>query len=84
MLRFLSGGLVNRLQKFVEKDAAGTVRIAYAFGADRLPPAQRGRHWKRVSDFKPAEELLAKGDLKAVFKIALTEGCAVIPSDVEQ
>jgi hypothetical protein len=75
---------VNRLQKFVEKDAAGTARIAYAFGADRLPPAQRGRHWERVADFKPAEELLEKGDLKAVFKIALTEGCAVIPSDLDR
>jgi hypothetical protein len=75
---------VNRFQKIVEKDAAGTARIAYAFGADRLPPAQRGRYWERVADFKPAEELLETGDLKAVFKIALTEGCAVIPSDLDQ
>jgi hypothetical protein len=75
---------VNRLEKFVEKDAAGTARIAYAFGPDRLPPAQRGRHWERVADFKPAEELLEKGDLKAVFQIALTEGCAVIPSNVDR
>jgi hypothetical protein len=75
---------VNRLEKFVEKDAAGTARIAYAFGPDRLPPAQRGRHWERVADFKPAEELLRNVSLKAIFQIALTEGCAVIPADIDR
>jgi hypothetical protein len=78
------GASVNRLQKFVEKGNAGQERVAYAFGADRLPPARRGRHWERVGDFKPAEELLEKGDLKAVFQIALTEGCAVIPNDIDR
>jgi len=51
----------------------------------RLPPAKRGRHWEqRVADFKPAEELLEKGDLKAVFQIAIAEGCAVIPTDLDR
>ena len=30
---------MNRLQKFVEKGAAGPARVAYAFGAERLPQA---------------------------------------------
>jgi hypothetical protein len=78
------GASVNRLQKFVEKGAAGPARVAYAFGAERLPPAERGRQWERVADFKPAEELLEKGDLKAVFQIAIAEGCAVIPTDIDR
>jgi hypothetical protein len=51
---------VNRLQKFVEEDADGPSRIAYAFGADRLPPAKRGKHWEPVRDFNAAEELFEK------------------------
>jgi hypothetical protein len=75
---------VNRLQKFVEKGAAGPARVAYAFGAERLPPMEHGRHWERVADFKPAEELLRNVSLKAIFQIALTEGCAVIPADIDR
>ena len=73
---------MQRLQKFVEKGAAGPGRIAYAFGPERLPPTERGRHWELVTAFKPADELLTNGDLKAVFQIAIAEGCAVVPGDL--
>jgi hypothetical protein len=69
---------VNKLQKFIEKGAAGSARIAYAFGAERLPPAQARKQWELVAGFNPAEELLENGSLKAVFQIAIAEGCAVI------
>ena len=45
---------------------------------------EHGRHWERVADFKPAEELLRNVSLKAIFQIALTEGCAVIPADIDR
>jgi hypothetical protein len=70
---------VNRLQKFVEKGAAGPVRVAYAFGAERLPSAERERQWELVAGFNPAEELLENGSLKGIFQIAIAESCAVIP-----
>jgi hypothetical protein len=75
---------VNRLQKFVEKGAAGPARVAYAFGAERLPPAERGRQWEMVARFNPAEELLEHGSLKAVFQIAIAERCAVLPYDASR
>jgi hypothetical protein len=78
------GAPVNRLQKFVEKGAAGPPRVAYAFGVERLPPAERGRVWEQVAGFNPAEELLENGSLKAVFHAAIAQGCAVIPTDVKQ
>jgi hypothetical protein len=65
---------VNRLQKLIEKGSGGPARIAYTFGADRLPPAQADRKWELVGDFNPAEELLENGSLKALFQIAIAEG----------
>jgi hypothetical protein len=59
---------MNRLLKFIEEDTGAPARIAYAFGAERLPPSQIGRQWQQVDGFSAAEELLANGDLKAVFQ----------------
>ncbi len=68
-----------RLQKFIKESAGAAARVAYAFGAERLPPSQTGRQWKQVERFNAAEELLANGDLKAVFQNAIAKGCAVLP-----
>lgn len=85
-LRLCGGGAVNRLQKFVEKGAygEGPSRIAYAFGAERPPPADSGRHWERIPDFRPAEELLENGSLKAVFHAAIADGFAVVPGGTDR
>jgi hypothetical protein len=47
-------------------------------------PRRNAGDKERVADFKPAEELLEKGDLKAIFQIAIAEGCAVIPTDIDR
>jgi hypothetical protein len=70
---------MNRLQKFIEEGAGAPARVAYVFGAERLPPSQTGRQWKQVDGFNAAEEVLANGDLKAVFQNAIAKGCAVLP-----
>jgi hypothetical protein len=70
---------VNRLQKFVEKGADGSARVAYALGAEKLPPAQAGAQWLVVDDFNAGDELLENMELKDAFKAAIDTGCAVLP-----
>ena len=77
-----AGASMSRLQKFVEKGRDGPARVAYAFGAERLPPAEHGRQWELVAGFNPAEELLENGSLRAVFQTAIAEGCAVTPNEI--
>lgn len=71
---------MHRLQKFVERGAAGERlgRTAYAFNASTLPEPKKGLDWRPVADFSAAEEVLADASLKQVFEAALKYGYAVI------
>ena len=71
---------MNRLQKFVERRPNGkrSGRVAYAFSQANLPSSGAGLEWRLDPDFNAAEEVLADGALKAVFKLAIDAGCAIV------
>jgi len=78
------GQQVNRLQKFIERWPNGKRlgRVAYAFSQANLPSAGAGLDWRLDPDFNAAEEVLADGQLKAVFKLAIDAGCAIVERSV--
>jgi len=69
----------NRLRKFIETLAYGkrTGRVVYAMDVSYLPMTIAGAEWGEDKKFNAAEEVLADPSLKAVFKAALEQGCAV-------
>jgi hypothetical protein len=71
---------MNRLQKFVEKGASGEgpFRTAYVLDVRSLPQSDGGNRWNPVNTFSPADELLNDPDLKAVLKLAIDNGCAIV------
>jgi hypothetical protein len=71
---------VNRLQKFIERRLNGkrSGRVAYVFSQANLPSAAAGLEWRVDPDFNAAEEVLADVELKAVFKLAIDAGCAIV------
>jgi hypothetical protein len=71
---------MNRLQKFVERRADGkrSGRVAYAFSSANLPSPGAGLDWRLDHDFDAAEEVLADDGLRAVFKEAIANGCAIV------
>jgi hypothetical protein len=69
------------LQKFVKKGGPEPARVAYALDADKLPTPEEGARSYLVTDFNAADELLEHANLKAVFQIAIADGCAVLPFD---
>jgi hypothetical protein len=71
---------MNRLQKFIERRPSGkrSGRVAYAFSQANLPSAGVGLEWRLDHDFNAAEEVLADVELKAVFKLAIDAGCAIV------
>jgi hypothetical protein len=73
---------MNRLQKCVEKGAfgEGPLRVAFALGADKLPEPQEGAQWHEVAGFNAGDAILENASLKDVFKAAIKEGYAVVPS----
>lgn len=71
---------MNRLQKFIERDAfgGGPGRAAYVLDPTKLPKPSSGFEWRVVSDFRPGEAILADPGLRTVFEAALKRGCAVV------
>jgi hypothetical protein len=71
---------MKRLQKFVERGAygEGPLRTAYALDVDTLPEPAEGKHWHLVDAFSAADEVLNDPALKAIFKLAIERGCAVV------
>jgi hypothetical protein len=71
---------MNRLQKFVERHSDGkrSGRVAYAFSTANLPAPGAGLDWRPDHDFSAADEVLADDALKAVFKLAIDAGCAIV------
>jgi hypothetical protein len=76
---------MSRLQKFIEKGAygEGPLRIAYALGAEKLPPSLEGAKWHIIDSFNAGEEILKNPSLKLVFQVAIKDGCAVLPAQSE-
>jgi hypothetical protein len=71
---------MNRLQKFIERRPNGkrSGRVAYAFSQANFPSAGAGLEWRLDPDFNAVEEVLADVKLKAVFKLAIDAGCAIV------
>jgi hypothetical protein len=71
---------MNRLQKFVERGAygEGPGRHAYVLQSSALPMPSEGMEWRQVEKFSAADEVLENPRLKAVFKMAIDKGCAVV------
>jgi hypothetical protein len=71
---------VRGLQKFVERGAyrEGPGRAVYVLESNSLPQAAEGMSWQKVASFSAAEELLNNSGLKAVFKVAIEKGCALV------
>jgi hypothetical protein len=76
-------GKMNRLQKFVERGTYGEggCRHAYVLQSDALPSANRGMEWHQVEKFSAADEVFENPGLKAVFKMAIDKGCAVVAKE---
>ena len=53
-------------------------RVAYVFSQANLPSPRAGLEWRLDPDFNAADEVLAEADLKAVFKLAIDAGCAIV------
>lgn len=69
----------TKLQKFIEQSNEGKQgRVAYAFKTESLPEPVDGLNWRLVDSFNAAEELLKDATLKAVFKLAIDGGCAIV------
>jgi hypothetical protein len=77
---------MNRLRKFVERGAysEGPLRTAYVFDLNSLPESGEGNQWIPDDKFSPADELLNDPDLKAVFKLAIENGCAFVKLKAEK
>jgi alpha-D-ribose 1-methylphosphonate 5-triphosphate diphosphatase PhnM len=74
------GKEVNRLQKYIERTAAGReLRTAYAMTRTALPEPRPGSQWREEAAFSAADEVLASPGLKTVFKTAIERGFAVMP-----
>jgi hypothetical protein len=71
---------MNKLMKFIEQGAYGekSGRTAYAFKSSSLPASGNGMQWQPVNSFNAGDELLRDAGLKDVFKIAVSQGCAVV------
>lgn len=71
---------MNRLQKFVERGAygEGPGRHAYVLQSIALPVPSGGMEWHPVEKFSAADEVFENPGLKAVFKMAIDKGCAVV------
>ena len=54
--------------------------LAFALGAEMLPEPQEGGHWHEVAGFNAGDAILENASLKDVFKAAIKEGYAVVPS----
>lgn len=73
------GYKMNRLQKFVEQGAGEqSVRTAYAFSQDKLPPPRENLEWNAVPSFNAADEVMRDPGLKELFMKAIEEGCAIV------
>ncbi|WP_051346678.1 hypothetical protein [Bradyrhizobium sp. th.b2] len=74
---------MNRLQKFVEQDAATDQpgRTAYAFNATVLPEPGAGFDWRPVVGFSAGDEVLKDPALKTVFQTAIKRGFAIASRD---
>ena len=71
---------MNRLQKFVERGAygEGPGRTAYILNLSSLPPAAEGMDWQKIDTFSAADEVFSDPSLKAIFKAAIENGCALV------
>lgn len=71
---------MNRLQKYIERtDAGRELRTAYAMTRTALPDSRPGSQWREETNFSAADEVLARPELKAVFKTAIERGFAIVP-----
>ena len=71
---------MNRIRRYFEKMPFGrkSSRVAYATSAGRLPEAREAAEWSADPDFHAGDALLADPGLKAVYKMALEKGCALV------
>ena len=71
---------MRRLQKFVERAAhcEEPGRDAYVLQSSDLPLASKGMEWCAIEEFSAADEVLKNPGLKAVLKMALDKGCAIV------
>jgi hypothetical protein len=71
---------MTRLQKFVERGAngEGPGRTAYVLNVRSLPPSTQGMDWIKIDSFNAADELWNDPNLKAVFKVAIDKGWAIV------
>ena len=68
------------MQKFVERGAygEGAGRHAYVLESSALPMPTDGMEWHEVERFSAADEVFENPGLKAVFKMAIEKGCAIV------
>jgi hypothetical protein len=71
---------MTKLRKFVEwlADGRRTDRVAYVTDMWALPEPVTGAEWSEDKSFNAAEEILARPKLKATYRTALAEGCAIV------
>ena len=71
---------MNRLTKAIETGASGetTGRVAYVLEPKKLPEAHPGCAWREDATFSAADEVLADGGLKEVFRAAVRHGFAIV------
>jgi hypothetical protein len=76
---------MTRLQKFVERGpyGEGAGRIAYVLDVRWLPPSTQGMDWIKIDSFNAAHELWNDPNLKAVFKVAIDKGWAIVAAQAK-
>ena len=73
---------MNRLRRYFERMPFGrkSSRVAYAISTGALPESLPDAEWTEYQDFHAGDALLADAGLKAVYKMALEKGCALVTS----
>jgi hypothetical protein len=73
---------MNRLQKFIERTADGReLRTAYAMAVTALPDPRPRAKWSEDTSFSAVDEVLAKPELRPLFKAAIDRGFAIVPEN---
>ena len=71
---------MNRLRRFYEKMPYGikSSRVAYVVSIAALPESLPDAEWTEDPSFRAGDALLAEPGLKAVYKMALDNGCSLV------
>ena len=74
---------MNRLRRFYEKMPYGkrSSRLAYVISVAALPDARPDSEWTEDGTFQAADAILADPGLKAVYKAAIENGCAIVAAN---